>query len=144
MAGFPKKERQAIIDSFLNATGRNQFVPTEFLEWLRDNPDNPAHEIFYGMDDAEAAHAYRIGLVNRVYEQTDLLPKTLEYADMLSRRAPLAHRFAKNTMRRIATMPLQEALRAEVRSFYELGRTSDLEEGTTSFRERREANFKGR
>jgi enoyl-CoA hydratase/carnithine racemase len=92
----------------------------------------------------DAEHALRIGLVNRVFAQQDLLPKTLEYAEMLSKRAPLAHRFAKNTMRRIATLPLQEALRAEVRSFYELGRTEDLAEGTTSFRERRDADFKGR
>lgn len=103
-----------------------------------------AMEIILSGERIDAAHALRIGLVNRVYERKDLLPKTLEYADMLSKRAPLAHQFAKNTMRRIATMPLQEALRAEVRSFYELGRTEDLEEGTTSFRERRDANFKGR
>ncbi len=103
-----------------------------------------AMEIILSGERIDAAHAFRIGLVNRVFEQKDLLPKTLEYAEMLAKRAPLAHRFAKNTMRRIASMPLQEALKAEVRSFYELGRTADLEEGTTSFRERREAEFKGR
>lgn len=103
-----------------------------------------AMEIILSGERIDAAHAFRIGLVNRVYEPKDLLPKTLEYAEMLAKRAPLAHRFAKNTMRRTASMPLQEALKAEVRSFYELGRTADLEEGTTSFRERREADFKGR
>ena len=103
-----------------------------------------AMEIILSGERINAAHAFRIGLVNRVFEQTDLLPKTLEYAEMLAKRAPLAHRFAKNTMRRTASMPLQEALRAEVRSFYELGQTEDLAEGTTSFRERREADFKGR
>jgi enoyl-CoA hydratase/carnithine racemase len=103
-----------------------------------------AMEMILSGERIDAEHALRIGLVNRVFAQQDLLPKTLEYAEMLSKRAPLAHRFAKNTMHRIATLPLQEALRAEVRSFYELGRTEDLAEGTTSFRERRDADFKGR
>ena len=47
-------------------------------------------------------------------------------------------------MRRSAGLPLDEALRLESRSFYDLGRTEDLAEGTASFAERREAHFKGR
>lgn len=91
-----------------------------------------------------AEQALRIGLVNRVYPQAELLAKTLEYAQMLASRSPLSHRFAKEVMRRSVGMPLDEALRLESRSFYDLGRTEDLAEGTTSFRERREAQFKGR
>jgi len=41
-------------------------------------------------------------------------------------------------------MPLADALKAEVRSFYDLGQSEDLAEGTRSFRERRDANFKSR
>ena len=39
---------------------------------------------------------------------------------------------------------MDEALRMESQSFRELGDTEDLAEGTASFRERREARFKGR
>ena len=39
---------------------------------------------------------------------------------------------------------MDEALRLESRSFYDVGFTEDLAEGTTSFRERRDADFKGR
>ena len=63
---------------------------------------------------------------------------------MLARRAPLAHRFAKDVMRRMVGLPMAEALKAEVRSFHDLGRSEDLAEGTAAFRERREAVFKGR
>ena len=56
MAGFPKKERQRIIDEYLAASGRNMFVPREFVDWLRDYPDHEAYDWFYGMDDAEAPH----------------------------------------------------------------------------------------
>ena len=39
---------------------------------------------------------------------------------------------------------MEDALRMESRSFYDLGQTEDLDEGTTAFREKREAQFKGR
>lgn len=103
-----------------------------------------AMEMILSGDRIEAAHAHRIGLVNRVWSQSELLPKALDYAQMLAKRAPLAHRFAKATMRRMVGMPLTEALKTEVRSFYDLGRSEDLEEGTRSFAERRDANFKAK
>lgn len=60
MAGFPKKERQAILDGYLAATDRNMFHPAEFIDWLADHPDNPAYPLFFGLDDEEAARAHRI------------------------------------------------------------------------------------
>lgn len=92
----------------------------------------------------DAEEAYRIGLVNRIHPSEELLQRTMAFAQMLARRAPLSHRLAKETMRRVVGMPLAEALKAEIRSFYDLGNSEDLKEGTTAFRERREANFKGR
>jgi len=103
-----------------------------------------AMEMILSGERIDAAHAFRIGLINRLWPQKELLAKTLEYADMLALRAPLSHRFAKSVMRRAAGMPLTEALRMEVRSFYDLGRSEDLEEGTRAFRERRDAKFEGR
>ena len=100
-----------------------------------------AMEMILSGERIDATHAHRISLVNRVWSQPDLLPRALDYAQMLAKRAPLAHRFAKATMRRMVGMPLTEALKTEVRSFYDLGRSEDLEEGTRSFAERRDANF---
>jgi enoyl-CoA hydratase/carnithine racemase len=103
-----------------------------------------AMEMILSGERIDAEHAYRIGLVNRVWPADELLERSLEYARMLASRAPLSHRFAKDVMRRMEGMPLQEALKAEVRSFYDLGQSEDLKEGTASFREKREARFKGR
>lgn len=103
-----------------------------------------AMEIILSGERIGADHALRIGLVNRIYPQSELLEKTLDYAAMLASRAPLAQRFAKDVMKRSAGLPMDEALRLESRSFYDLGRTEDIAEGTTAFRERREATFKGR
>ena len=47
-------------------------------------------------------------------------------------------------MRRSVGMPIDEALRLESRSFFDVGLTEDLAEGTTAFKERRDAAFKGR
>jgi enoyl-CoA hydratase/carnithine racemase len=91
-----------------------------------------------------ADEAYRIGLVNRIHPLDQLVEKALDYAQLLAKRAPLAQRFAKDVMKRSVGLPMDEALRLESRSFYDLGRTEDLAEGTASFREKREARFKGR
>ena len=40
-------------------------------------------------------------------------------------------------------MHMDEALKWESRPFRDVAFTADLEEGVTSFKERREANFKG-
>ena len=91
-----------------------------------------------------AEHAHKINLVNKLYSNNSLLEKTLEYAHLLTKRAPLAIKFAKQTLRNTVSMPLEDALRHEVRSFYDLGQSEDLAEGTRAFRERRDAEFKGR
>jgi enoyl-CoA hydratase/carnithine racemase len=91
-----------------------------------------------------AEEAYRIGLVNRVVPQPDLLGAAMEYAQTLAKRSPLSHRFAKEVVKRAVGLPMDEALRLESRSFHDVGLTDDLAEGTASFRERREAEFKGR
>ena len=102
-----------------------------------------AMEIILSGERVNAEHAYRIGLVNRIYEQKELLAKSLDYAQMLASRAPLSHRFAKEMIRRSVGMTMDEALKAESRSFKDVAMTHDLEEGVTSFKERREAKFRG-
>ena len=103
-----------------------------------------AMEMILGGELIDADHAYRIGLVNRIYSTETLLDETLGYAEMLSTRAPLAQRFAKDVMLTAADMPFEEALLLESRPFRDLGDTEDLQEGTTAFREKRHAIFKGR
>jgi enoyl-CoA hydratase/carnithine racemase len=103
-----------------------------------------AMEIILSGERVNAEHAYRIGLVNRVYAPHELLTKTLEYAQMLATRAPLSHRFAKEVVRRSVGMHMGEALQWESRSFRDVAFTDDLKEGLASFKERRPADFKGR
>jgi len=103
-----------------------------------------AMDIILSGERVGAEHAYRIGLVNRVHPADELLGRSMDYAQMLARRSPLSHRFAKEVMKRAVGLPLDEALRLESRSFHDFGLSEDLAEGTTAFREKREADFKGR
>jgi enoyl-CoA hydratase/carnithine racemase len=100
-------------------------------------------EIILSGERVNAEHAYRIGLVNRVFTPHELLSQTLAYAQMLATRAPLSHRFAKEVVRRSMGMHMAEALSWESRSFKDVAFTDDLKEGLASFKERRPADFKG-
>ena len=102
-----------------------------------------AMEIILSGERVDADHAYRIGLVNRIVPQASLLEVSMQYAHMLASRSPLSHRFAKEVVKRTVGMHMDEALRLESRSFHDVGLTDDLAEGTTAFRERRDAHFKG-
>ncbi len=103
-----------------------------------------AMEIFLSGDRIDAEHALRIGLVNRVTPQAELLQETLDYAHKLASRAPLAQQMGKEVMLRAIGMAVPDALRMESRSFRDLGNSEDLQEGTSAFREKRDATFKGR
>ena len=46
MAYFSKKTKQRIIDDYLQQTGKNMFVPQEFIDWLADYPDHEAYKAF--------------------------------------------------------------------------------------------------
>lgn len=60
-----KNWKQKVIDGYMQASGRNQFVPAEFLGWLKDKPEHECYPVFFGMDDQEAAQAFREELVRK-------------------------------------------------------------------------------
>ena len=60
------------------------------------------------------------------------------------REHQLAQQLAKEVVRRIHGMPMDEALRLESTSFRNLAHSEDLAEGNAAFRERRQARFKSR
>lgn len=103
-----------------------------------------AMEMVLSGERIDAEHAFRIGLVNRIVATERLIPDTLEFAQALATRAPLAQRFAKEVMLRAIGMSVEGGLRLESRSFHDLGQTQDLAEGVAAFKDKRAAKFKGR
>lgn len=65
MARWNKRDRQQMVDGYLNATGRNMFVPREFLDWLSEQPEHDAYELFFGRTDEELAQIQREAMVRQ-------------------------------------------------------------------------------
>lgn len=80
MAGFSMKQRQAIIDGYLAATGQNQFNPAEFIDWLGGQPDHEAYPWFFGIDDAAAAREHRIAMARQMASGLRITARVVEPA----------------------------------------------------------------
>ena len=63
---FKRHHRQRIIDGYLAATGRNMFIPGEFVDWLEGQPEHQSYPLFFGRDDAELAREARINIARRM------------------------------------------------------------------------------
>lgn len=93
---------------------------------------------------ADAAEAYRLGLVNWVVPAGQLLEKTREIAERLAHKAPLALALAKNIITNAANVDARSGLALEKYAQSILVATEDHKEGTRAFREKREPRFVGR
>jgi enoyl-CoA hydratase/carnithine racemase len=92
----------------------------------------------------DAAEAYRIGLVNRVVPQEQVMPTAKELANAICQLAPLAVRAAKEAMIRGSSMTLEEGLHLENSLVAYLTGTDDFAEGTTAFVEKRKPAYKAK
>jgi enoyl-CoA hydratase len=92
----------------------------------------------------DASEAERRGLVNAVYEPSELMEKTLETAALLASKSPVALAYAKEAAN-LALQGSHEAnLTQEATFFAMLFSTSDQTEGMTAFVEKRDPEFTGR
>jgi enoyl-CoA hydratase len=92
----------------------------------------------------DAHEALRIELVNAVYEPGELMEKTLDVAQGLASKAPLALAAAKEAVNRALGGDHGDNLEREADNFGELFSSEDAKEGLTSFAEKREPHFTGR
>ena len=100
--------------------------------------------MLFSAEPIDAAEALRIGLVNRVVPAGQEVEAAVEMARVFARRAPLSLWFAKTAVDVGLAMPLEAALAFEIGLTTQLFTTEDRAEGLRAFRERREAEFKGR
>src|SRR5271170_2798255 len=92
----------------------------------------------------DAAEAYRIGLVNRVFPPDQLMPETLAFARELLKRAPQAMGMGKHIINLCQNVDTETGRILERLGQSVLIRTQDNKEGMTAFREKRRPDFKGR
>jgi enoyl-CoA hydratase len=92
----------------------------------------------------DAAEALRIGIVERVYPQAELLDAARQLAQKLAGLPPLSIAAIKQAVNRGLNMTLDDANQFEAGLFAELTTTQDSKEGTRAFLEKRTPAWQGR
>jgi len=92
----------------------------------------------------DAKSAYSIGLVNHVFPAELLQAKTMELANRIAEKSPIALSLAKEAVKLASRSTLDEGLRREVDLFALCFSTEDKNEGVSAFLEKRKPEFKGR
>lgn len=104
----------------------------------------PALEMVLFGERINAQEAFRIGLVNRVVAPEKLMETARQWAQKLAQKAPLAVKYAKESVLRGLEMSLDDGLKLEVYLGGLLRTTEDRIEGLKAFREKRRPVYKGR
>ncbi len=90
----------------------------------------------------DANEAFRIGLVNHVYSQKELMTKALELANKIAAKSRVTIRHAIEAVNASKVLSLKEGLAREASIFTLCCGTEDFKEGTTAFIEKRKPKFK--
>jgi enoyl-CoA hydratase len=106
--------------------------------------EGKAMELILTGDIIDAQSAFSIGLVNHVVAADQLRAKTLEIANRIASRSPIALQLAKEAVKLASRSNLDEGLRREVDLFALCFSTEDKNEGVSAFLEKRKPQFKGR
>ena len=104
----------------------------------------PAMQLLLTGDHISAAEAHRIGLVNEVLAQDQLIKRAEEIAAKIIANAPLAIQYTMEAVNHGMEMTLPEGLYLEATLFGICCSTDDKNEGTRAFLEKRAANFTGK
>jgi enoyl-CoA hydratase len=103
-----------------------------------------ALEILLSGQMIDAAEAFRIGLVNRVVPNDQLLPETEKLVRTILENGPLAIQVCIEAVDSALEVTLDEGLQLEATYFGLLASTADMREGMAAFLEKRKANFTGK
>jgi len=102
-----------------------------------------ALEMFWSCDWVEAREAERIGLVNKVFPDAELMEGTYAFARKVAAGAPLAVQTIKRVMRLGLDKDLGTALDIVASSMPIVRTSEDHQEAVAAFKEKRAPRFKG-
>lgn len=103
-----------------------------------------AKELIYTSDSIKAAEAYRLGLVNHIYPQEELIAEAKKLLKKIASKAPLAVRYAKHAIGRGMQVDLDTAMAIESDTFGLCFSTGDQTEGMKAFLEKRKPAFQAK
>ena len=96
-----------------------------------------AKEMVYGARNIKAEEAYRIGLVNAVYPQAELMGAAMKLAGIIAGNAPIAVRNCKKAMNDGLDTDMDNAIVIEEKLFGACFETEDQQEAMKAFVEKR-------
>jgi 2-(1,2-epoxy-1,2-dihydrophenyl)acetyl-CoA isomerase len=100
-----------------------------------------ALELIFTGDFIDAPEAFRLGIFNRVIPDPDLMKETLEFAERLANGPSQAQGYSKLAVYQAANLPLNEGLRAEEMAKLVTLRGAEVQEGISSFNDKRGSAF---
>ncbi len=103
-----------------------------------------AKELIYTGGMINAAEALRIGLVNKVVPQEQLMDEVMKIAGKITANAPIAVRYAKKCINGNYDMNAKEAIAFENQLFSDCFNSEDQKEGMTAFLNKAKPDFKNR
>ena len=106
--------------------------------------EGKAMELILTGEIIDSQTAFNLGLVNHVVPADQLEAKTMEIANRMADKSPIALRLAKEAIRLASRSNLDEGLRREVDLFALCFSSADKDEGVKAFLEKRKPEFKGK
>jgi enoyl-CoA hydratase len=110
---------------------------------IRQIPLCKAKELMFTGARIDAAEAEKLGLINRVVPDAEVLSQALALAETIATKSPLVLKLLKRTMSDGLDMPLPSSLRHEQAMIGLVLDTQDAHEGCKAFLQKRPAQFKG-
>jgi 2-(1,2-epoxy-1,2-dihydrophenyl)acetyl-CoA isomerase len=102
-----------------------------------------AAELIFSAEIIDAAEAFRIGLVNKVFPHEEFESSVKQFALRIAKNAPIPIAFAKRGLQNFQQWDLAQALDYESYVLEVCMKSNDIVEGFGAFLEKREPLFKG-
>ncbi len=131
--------------SFLQAFARIGLVPDAGSTWFlpRLIGEQRARALTLLAEPIDAQSALQYGLVWKVYEDQDLLPKAQALAKLLANQATTGLALIKDALAASPSNTLEQQLTLEATLQTQASKTNDFYEGVKAFIEKRPAKFQG-
>ncbi|MER1987070.1 MAG: enoyl-CoA hydratase [Solibacillus sp.] len=103
-----------------------------------------AAEMMFTSEPISGEEAVKWGLANAVFDEDALLAQTLNVANKIAKKSPVALKAAIQMLQYAKTPSFYEGVTAEAQSFGEVFVSADAKEGIQAFIEKREPQFTGK
>ena len=130
--------------SFTTAFSKRGLIAEWGISWILTRLIGPAHalDLLFSSRKIDAAEAERMGLVNRVLPDAELMPFVQDYArEMAANCSPRSIAVMKREVYQHMMESLEHAQRDSVRLMFESFKAPDFKEGVKSFLEKRPPKF---